>query len=92
MAALQNIVVAALVLASVLYSAWRLTSARFHLRVIDVLGHSFGDPGARPEGWVARLRNRELSKLGGSCGACSSQTKVKVHGAEPNRTPGVPRH
>ncbi len=85
MAALQSIIVAAIVIASVLYSTWRLTSVRFHLRVIDVLS-------ARPDGWVARLRNRELSKLGGSCGACSSQTKVKVHGAEPSRTPGVPRH
>ncbi len=92
MAALQNIIVAAIVLASMLYSAWRLTSVRFHLRVIDALGHSFGDRSAHPDGWLARLRNRELSKLGGSCGACSSQTKVKVHGAEPSRTPGVPRH
>lgn len=84
MAALQNIIVAAIVLVSVLYSAWRLTSVRFHLRMLDVFGeHS--------DGWVARLRNRELAKLGGSCGACSGQVKLKVHGPDPNRTPGAPR-
>ena len=91
MAALQNIFVVAIVVASALYSAWRLTSARFHLRVIDVLGHSLGDRSARPDGWVARLRNRELSKLAGSCGACSSQVKVKVHGPDPSLTSGAPR-
>jgi hypothetical protein len=90
MAALQGVIVALIVIVCATYSAWRLTSARFHLRVIDLLG-VFGDGGARPNGWVGRLRNRELSKLGGSCGACSANVKVKVHGPDPTRTPGAPR-
>ena len=65
MASLQSILVAVIVGACVIYSAWRLTSVRVHLRVIDVLG-AFGAGEARPDGWLSRLRNRELSKLGGS--------------------------
>ena len=87
MAALQSILVALIVGACVIYSAWRLTSVRVHLRVLDVLG-AVGE--ARPEGWLGRLRNRELSKLGGSCGACSSNVNVKVHGRDRTGTPGAP--
>lgn len=90
MASLQSILVAVIVGACVIYSAWRLTSVRVHLRVIDVLG-AFGAGEARPDGWLSRLRNRELSKLGGSCGACSSNVKVKVHGQDRTGTPGEPR-
>jgi hypothetical protein len=90
MAALQSILVALMVIACAIYSAWRLTSARFHLRVIEVLG-AFGGGAVRPDGWIGRLRSRELSKLGASCGACSSSVKVKVHGPGPTGTPGAPR-
>jgi hypothetical protein len=90
MAAVQGIIVALIVLGCVIYSAWRLTSVRFHLRVIELLG-TFGGGDARADGWIGRLRNRELSKLGGSCGACSSSVKVKVHGPGPTGTPGAPR-
>jgi hypothetical protein len=74
MQALESVLVASIVFVSVIYSLWRLTSARFHLRVIEIL-HRAG--GSRP--WVARLRDRELSKLGGSCGACTANVKLKTH-------------
>jgi hypothetical protein len=90
MAALQSIIVALIVLVCAIYSAWRLTSARSHLRVIELLG-AFSGGDARADGWIGRLRNRELSKLGGSCGACSSNVKVKVHGPDRTGTPGAPR-
>jgi hypothetical protein len=90
MAALQSILVALIVMVCATYSAWRLTSARFHLRVIELLG-AVGGGDARADGWIGRLRSRELSKLGGSCGACSSNVKVKVHGPDPTGTPGAPR-
>lgn len=80
MAALETLVVAALVAVSAGYSVWRLTPARFHLRAIDVLGRLIGDA---PGGWLAGLRNRELARLGGSCGACASSVKLKVHGRGP---------
>jgi hypothetical protein len=89
MASLQSILVAVIVGVCVIYSAWRLTSVRVHLRVLDVLG-AFGASEARPHGWLGRLRNRELSKLGGSCGACSSNVKIKVHGRDRTGTPGAP--
>jgi hypothetical protein len=76
MAAVEILIVTSIVVVCALYSGWRLTPARFHLRVLDLLGKAFGsEPGA----WVTRMRNRELSKLGGSCGACSSNVKLKVH-------------
>jgi hypothetical protein len=83
MEATENAAVALIVVVCVVYSAWRLTSARFHLRLIDLLG--------KHDGWLARLRNRELSKLGGSCGSCASNVKLKVHGPGPSRTPDAPR-
>ena len=80
MATIETLVVVLIVAVSTAYSAWRLTSTRFHLRVIDVLGKLFG---GGPGGWVAGIRNRELSKLGGSCGACPANAKLKVH--DPSR-------
>lgn len=90
MAALQSIIVALIVMVCAIYTVWRLTSVRFHLRVIELLG-AFRSGGAGPDGWIGRLRSRELSKLGGSCGACPSNVKVKVHGPAPTGTPGAPR-
>jgi hypothetical protein len=59
--------VALIVLASALYSAWRLTSARFHLRVIDSLGGVLGHPE-----WLGTLRQNTLNKLSGGCGSCAT--------------------
>jgi len=56
-----------IVLASAIYSLWRLTSARFHLRVIDSLRAVVGSPA-----WLASLRQNTLHKLSGGCGSCAS--------------------
>jgi hypothetical protein len=80
MGALEMLVVALIVLVSILYSAWRLTSARLHLRAIDLLGSVLGNS---PGGWVARLRGRALSQLSGGCGTCASNVKLKAHGPGP---------
>ena len=74
MQAIETLLVGVIVVASVAYSAWRLTSARFHLRVLDALGK------VTAAGWVARLRDREMGKLGSACGACAANVKLKVHG------------
>jgi hypothetical protein len=91
MEAIEAAIVGLIVVVSVAYSVWRLTSARFHLRVIDVLGR------ISSAGWVARLRNRELAKLGSACGSCAANVKLKVHGpvthsvpADRNQTPAAP--
>ncbi len=81
MEALQAIVVAAIVIGCTGYSLWRLTSARFHLRIIDALGKVAGDS---PESWVGKLRTKTLSQIasgGGACGSCAPNTKAAVHGA-----------
>jgi hypothetical protein len=84
MEAIETAIVAAIVVVCIVYSVWRLTSARFHLRLIDLIGKAWGNlrgaGGVKPDGWIARLRNHEMSKLGGSCGSCASNVKVKVHG------------
>jgi hypothetical protein len=80
MEALQAIVVAAIVIASATYSLWRLTSVRFHLRMIDALGKVVGDS---PESWVGKLRTKTLGQIatgGGACGSCAPNTKAAVHG------------
>ncbi len=72
---LETLAVAVIVAASVLYSAWRLTSARFHLRVIELLE---GWTGSYSPRWLGSLRNSVLGKLsGGGCGTCSSNAKAR---------------
>ena len=65
---LETLVVALIVGASLLFSAWRLTPARYRPRAIDRLA-----PAARNgHGWLGRLRQSSLAELsGGGCGACS---------------------
>jgi hypothetical protein len=65
---LQIFVVVLIVAGSVLYSAWRLTSARIHLQFLELLARIPGNPGGR---WLARLRHGALQQLSGGCGACS---------------------
>lgn len=75
---LERVLVALIVGASLLYSLWRLTPARSHLFVIDLLGRIPGDIGTA---WSDRLRKRVLSGGGAGCGGCSSGVKAQVHGA-----------
>ena len=84
METLETAVVALIVLASILCSAWRLTSARLHLRAIELLGSIVGNA---PGGWVDSLRSRALAKMSGGCGTCASNVKLKAHGPGPN-SPG----
>jgi len=64
---IETAVVALIVLWSFLYSLWRLTSARFHLRAIDSLGAVLRNPA-----WLANLRQQTLNKLAGGCDSCGS--------------------
>ena len=64
---IEAAVVALIVVASAVYSLWRLTSARFHLRAIDSLGAVLGNPA-----WLANLRQNTLNKLTGGCDSCGS--------------------
>jgi hypothetical protein len=71
----EEILVTAIVAASVVYSAWRMTSARVHLRVLDAVGHLLGNSSVS---WLGSLRSSVLAKLsGGGCGACSSNVKLR---------------
>jgi len=74
---LEQVLVALIVGASILYCLWRLTPARAHLFAIDLLRRIPGDIGAA---WSDRLRKRVLSGGGGGCGGCSSGVKAQVHG------------
>ena len=79
MEALQAIVVTVIVIACASYSLWRLTSVRFHLRIVDALGKVVG---TSPETWVGKLRAKTLSQIatgGGACGSCAPNTKAAVH-------------
>lgn len=79
MEALQAMVVAVIVIGCAGYSLWRLTSVRFHLRMVDALGKVVGNS---PESWVGKLRAKTLSQIatgGGACGSCAPNTKAAVH-------------
>jgi len=87
---LQQLLVAVLVIACALFSAWRLLSVRLRLRALDAL-EKF--PGLRRVPALARLRERTLARQLSACGGCSQATR---HGAtravaSPNQTPGAPR-
>jgi len=73
---LEAAVVALIVVWCAIYSLWRLTSARFHLRVIDSLGSALGNPA-----WLANLRQNTLKKLSGGCDSCASNV---THARRPN--------
>ncbi len=65
---LENLVVALVVAACAVFSAWRLLSPRLRLRVLDVASTVLGRAG---NPWIPRLRARTLAKLGGGCGTCA---------------------
>ena len=69
----EVVAVALVVLASAVYSLWRLTSARFHLRAIESLGTLLGNPL-----WLTTLRQNTLNKLPGGCDSCGSNVTRKV--------------
>jgi len=85
-AVLQEVLVAVLVTACALLSAWRLLSARLRLRCLDALT---GMPGARTARWLTAARQRVLSGLGAGCGGCAQHSTPDARSR--NQTPGAPR-
>ena len=85
-AVLQEVLVAVLVTACALFSAWRLLSARLRLRCLDALAAL---PGARTARWLTAARQRALSGLGAGCGGCAQHSKPGALSG--NQTPGAPR-
>jgi hypothetical protein len=74
---LQNVVVGAMVLGCVIFSAWRLMSPKLRLKALDLVQPVMEKVGAR--GPMARLRAQTLGKLvAGTCSACLSN-KTTVH-------------
>jgi len=65
---LQQLLVAVLVAACALFSAWRLLSVRLRLRALDALEQL---PLLRALPWLARLRARTLARQLCACGGCS---------------------
>jgi hypothetical protein len=65
---LQTLIVAVIVLASAAFAGWRLSPARFKLRLLDRMkpdtAHFWGR-------WVARRRRRVAEELMHGCSACS---------------------
>ena len=64
---LQEVLVAVLVAACALFSAWRLMSLRLRLRCVDALSTL---PGAGRARLLVSLRARTLAQLGAGCAGC----------------------
>ena len=89
--AVQQVLVGLLVAAGIVFSAWRLLSARWRLRLLDAL---YALPGASGAAWLGRLRQRLLGQSTLACGGCSNADAA--HAAKPgeasrNQTPGALR-
>jgi hypothetical protein len=62
---LEALIVAVLVTASILISAWRLSSAKLRLRVLEIVAPR------STNAFVSRLRGNALAELTQGCGACA---------------------
>jgi len=83
---LQQLLVAALVVASALFSAWRLATVRLRLRALDTFAKL---PVVRALPGLAWLRERTLARQLRACGGCG---QAPTRGAaSPNQTPGALR-
>ena len=91
---LQEVLVAVLVGACALFSAWRLMSLRLRLRCIDALGTL---PGAGRARFLVSLRERTLAQLGAGCAGCggagqaAKSREITPGAAARNQTPGALR-
>ncbi len=83
---LQAIVAGALVLASSLYAAWRLTPARGRLRLLSWLAALPGHTGRR----FSRMRDAAIESAGHGCHTCPAG-RVKPRAFARTRTPAAPR-
>lgn len=84
--ALQSVVVAVVVAACALYSAWRLLSLNLRLRLLDALASL---PGVLTSPWLGALRARTLAQLASGCAGCAGATPSAA--ARRNQTTGAPR-
>jgi hypothetical protein len=74
---LQTIVVAAAVVASTLYAAWRLTPAKTRYRMLSSLNADTASVVGR---WLAGLKKKVADEVSHGCNACSqSSNPVKKH-------------
>lgn len=86
--AVQYVLVGLLVAAGLVFSGWRLLSARLRLRLLDAL---CALPGASGAAWLVRLRQRLLSQSALACGGCSQADAahaIKPGAASRNQTSG----
>ncbi|HYM28863.1 MAG TPA: hypothetical protein VET66_11980 [Steroidobacteraceae bacterium] len=67
-APLQQVLVAVLVAACALYSAWRLATVRVRLRWLELLATLPGLAGTR---WLGQLQARTRAQSTAACGGCS---------------------
>lgn len=66
--ALQQLLVALLVVTCALYSAWRLATVRVRLRWLELLA---GFPGLARTRWLGQLQARTRAQSTAACGGCS---------------------
>ena len=92
---LQEVLVAVLVAACALFSAWRLMSLRLRLRCVDALATL---PGAGRARFLVSLRERTLAQLGAGCAGCggaagqaAKSREITPSAAARNQTPGALR-
>ena len=92
---LQEVLVAVLVAACALFSAWRLMSLRSRLLCVDALGTLSGAGRAR---FLVSLRERTLAQLGAGCAGCggaagqaAKSREITPGAAARNQTPGALR-
>ena len=72
--ALQQLLVALLVVACALYSAWRLATVRVRLRWLELMGTL---PGLARTRWLGRLQARTRAQSTAACGGCSQAASHK---------------
>jgi hypothetical protein len=84
---LQQLLVAVLVIGCALFAAWRLSTVRLRLRMLEVL---CAWPGLRGASWLGRLRERTRAQQLRACGGCGGAGATPDADA-PSRTPGALR-
>jgi hypothetical protein len=84
--ALQEMLVALLVAACAIFSAWRLAPLSARLRLLAALAAL---PAVRTTRLFERLQKRTLARQAGACGGCSQGAKPAA--ASRNQTPGALR-
>ena len=65
MGMIEALIVAFLVTASILLSAWRLAPAKLRLKFLEMIAPR------STNAFVARLRGKALAELSSGCGACA---------------------